>query len=334
MSLIEWLDRNKAKFGSEYEIMFAQMVLPLVPELNLDFVSVQHPFQDMDHKQRYCDFVIQEGENVRIAIEIDGYDKRGTGMGMSHDDFIDWQRRQATLTSQGWYVLRFANRDVRDEPKRCAEHISLLLKHSRGKYQNNKLSLEEMRRLEALTKLQSDTIERLNKKTSIAKRSASALVVFILLFGVILFWQKNSSSSDHQAQLAAANKSFAVSSPSFAVKESTQSVVGLNCDNPISWRYTSQYIGRTVALVGPVMKITSRQDVKGEPTWIDVGAVYPDVRRLTLVIWGGDKANFSVLKSEQVEGKTICVTGKVEIYKGMPQVELRKSSQLVVMPKQ
>ncbi len=164
MNLNEWLVANKPKFGSDYEILFAENVLPLVAALSLDSIAVQYPFQDMDKKQRYCDFVIRENDDVRIAIEIDGYDKRGTGMGMSHSEFIDWQRRQSALTSQGWYVLRFANRDVRDNPQRCAEHISLLLKRSRSKSSHKELSAAEKNRLDELTKAQIKTIADLGEE--------------------------------------------------------------------------------------------------------------------------------------------------------------------------
>lgn len=58
--------------------MFAQTVLAQVQGLNLNTVTAQYHFQDLDGKNRYCDFVIQEG-SIRIAIEVDGYDKRNTG---------------------------------------------------------------------------------------------------------------------------------------------------------------------------------------------------------------------------------------------------------------
>ncbi len=43
-------------------------------------------------------------------------------------DFLDWQRRQASLVAQGWRVIRFANVDVRDNALRCAELLGLLLR--------------------------------------------------------------------------------------------------------------------------------------------------------------------------------------------------------------
>lgn len=132
MSPQDWLKNNQNKLGSPFEEMFFRNVLSRIA---FDFGSLvaQFRFKDFDGKTRYCDFVYQEGNTIRIAIEVDGYDKRGTGTGMSMSDFVDWQRRQAALTSQGWFVLRFANTDVRDIPERCQQHIELLLRSERQK---------------------------------------------------------------------------------------------------------------------------------------------------------------------------------------------------------
>ena len=149
---------------SPYEKTFAEIVLPLVAAIKWESVSEQYKFTDSDGKNRFCDFVIQEDNDVRIAIEIDGFDKMSRGTGMIKSEFIDWQRRQASLTSQGWYVLRFANSDVMNEPGRCAEHISLMLKKERSKSSNIKLSTKEIEKLDALNEEQSKKIEELSTK--------------------------------------------------------------------------------------------------------------------------------------------------------------------------
>lgn len=132
MDLNGWLKLNGHKLGSSYERLFVEKVLSKVQDIDFRTVQAQYPFQDLDGKNRYCDYVITEGL-IQIAIEIDGYDKRNTGQGMTHAEFIDWQRRQAALTAEGWYVLRFANKDVRDSPERCRRYIELLLKDQRSK---------------------------------------------------------------------------------------------------------------------------------------------------------------------------------------------------------
>jgi very-short-patch-repair endonuclease len=135
MNINSWIKIHENDFGSPFEKMFAINVLAKIAAIDLNTVSTQYPFKDLDGKNRYCDFAIQEG-SIKIAIEIDGFDKQSTGQGMSHDDFVDWQRRQAALTANGWYVLRFANRDVSNEPDRCQRYIELLLRNQRSKIQH------------------------------------------------------------------------------------------------------------------------------------------------------------------------------------------------------
>ena len=159
MNIDDWIETHKAKFGSPFENVFVIKVLAEVKDIDLNTVSAQYQFNDLDGKNRYCDFVIQEG-SIKIAIEIDGYDKTNTGQGMSRDEFVDWERRQAALTAHGWHVLRFANRDVCNEPSRCARYIELLLRDQRNK-SKHQASLK-------------DDIERLSYQLKIAQSKAGA----------------------------------------------------------------------------------------------------------------------------------------------------------------
>lgn len=148
MGLEAWLERHRDQLGSPYETLFVESVLSRVPELDLLTLYVQYHFVDADGGNRYCDFAILEGNDLRIAIEVDGYDKRGRGQGMTRDEFVDWQRRHASLVTQGWSVLRFANVDVRDYAARCAEHVCLLLRQERSKLSHRKQLEEKIQAIE------------------------------------------------------------------------------------------------------------------------------------------------------------------------------------------
>lgn len=149
MDVTVWLARNGHLLkDSPFEELFVRNVLTRVGALDYRALSAQYRFTDDGGRTRYCDFVIQEGEGVRIAIEVDGYDKRGTGSGMSRSDFLDWQRRQASLVAQGWRVIRFANVDVRDQAARCAELLSLLLRDERSKESHSRSLEQRIRELE------------------------------------------------------------------------------------------------------------------------------------------------------------------------------------------
>lgn len=135
MNIDDWIKLNSGNFGSDFELAFVVKVLAKTSGIDLSTVSTQYHFKDLDGRNRYCDFVIQEGL-IKIAIEIDGFSKKPGELGMSHDEFVDWQRRQAALTAHGWHVLRFANRDVMNEPVRCQRYIELLLRDQRSKSQH------------------------------------------------------------------------------------------------------------------------------------------------------------------------------------------------------
>ena len=129
----EWLDANRSKLGSGYEELFVRNALSNVSSLSCDSLHAQYPFRDRRGGQRYCDFVIREGDSVRVAIEVDGFDKTGNGTGMSKHQWLDWLRRQNSFVSQGWVLLRFANLDVRDHPHEIASQIELVIRDQRSK---------------------------------------------------------------------------------------------------------------------------------------------------------------------------------------------------------
>ncbi|MCO8164976.1 DUF559 domain-containing protein [Pseudomonas sp. 21LCFQ010] len=310
----DWLKKHEAAFGGQFEQLFAHSVLPLVPGIDFSTINVQFPFKDSNGKPRFCDFVIEEDGDVRIAIEVDGYDKRGTGSGMSHAEFVDWQRRQSSLTSQGWFVLRFANRDVRDQPGRCAEHIGLLLKRQRAKARDETLNAEENRRLETLAAAQKSEIDTLARETSIMKYSITSLTVLVGVFMLAFFFKDSGSEAGAVAVSQAAP---ALGSPS-----------GATCDSPLDWRAASDNIGQVAAITGPVIRVTQKDNVKGQPTWIEVGAAYPNSSRLVLIVWGPDREAFGSQLSSTLEGKVVCAIGMLERYKGVSQIELKHASQL------
>lgn len=111
-----------------WELRFVDTVLRHVPGLDFGFVEHEKQFRDRDGKWRRIDFTITEPSGVKIALEVDGYDKTGRGTGMTEEEFVDWLRRQQDIVSQGWRgPLRFANADVRDIPKRCIDSITRTL---------------------------------------------------------------------------------------------------------------------------------------------------------------------------------------------------------------
>ena len=72
---------NPAVAKTPYELLFATQVLSAIEDLiDFSYLLPQHPFADAQGRSRRIDFALMEPNGVRVAIEIDGYDKTGSGV--------------------------------------------------------------------------------------------------------------------------------------------------------------------------------------------------------------------------------------------------------------
>jgi DNA/RNA endonuclease YhcR with UshA esterase domain len=101
--------------------------------------------------------------------------------------------------------------------------------------------------------------------------------------------------------------------------------------NAVDWNKASSHIGESVTVRGPVVGATYAESSNGSPTFLNVGADYPDPSRFTVVIWGEDRGNFKEAPEDQYSGQTIRVTGTVSDYKGVPQIEVSSQSEIEVV---
>ncbi len=115
-----------------WELEFAKRVLAEIRDLDFAHVRRQTPFRDFEGRTRYIDFTISEGEHVRLAIEVDGFDKCNRGSGMSRAEFEDWLTRQNAMQYHGWRLCRIPCSVVKHDPERCIQEIELLLKAERA----------------------------------------------------------------------------------------------------------------------------------------------------------------------------------------------------------
>lgn len=311
-----WYALNYSSLGSQFEHFFFENVLKHVPDIDFSTLHAQMPFIDDDGKQRYCDFAITEGQEVRIVIEIDGYDKRGTGAGMTHGEFIDWQRRQSALTAQGWHVLRFANKDVCNEPERCRKNIQSLLSKLREKERARReaeertmdlagqptITYEKNATISPRPRHRKHLIKRVFKKVIISTAATAAVVVGLGMYGA--YWQDN------------------------LLQASVSSVEA--CPGAINWSEVKDRVGETITTAGPITRVTYKPEVNGSPTWIEVGTSFPDPKRLTLLIWENNLSEFENLLAGSVIHKMACITGEATQYRGNVQIQLQNAAQLQV----
>lgn len=169
LSAEEFVRLNRAGFDSKYEEMFVRAVLARVPTIDLAKVRCQTTFH-CDGRLRRCDFTLED--EIRIAFEIDGYDKTGRGTGMTRSEFNDWLLREGCLKEQGWTLLRFANWQVVNKPERCARNIELVIRNERAKLSGAGLAQAEAIEL---AKLDAERMLRLAElETEVAKHRQEA----------------------------------------------------------------------------------------------------------------------------------------------------------------
>lgn len=63
------------------------------------------------------------------------------------------------------------------------------------------------------------------------------------------------------------------------------------------------------------------------PTFLNLGHPYPE-QDLTVLIWGEHRAHFGGSPEERYRSRRICVTGRIELYGGRPQIVIRDPDDL------
>jgi len=94
----------------------------------------------------------------------------------------------------------------------------------------------------------------------------------------------------------------------------------------IPWDEAKYYVGEEVIIKGPMVNINIPSGVRGNPVFMDIGKVYPDRSRLSLVAWQNDwsyKPNFWGYLHEEVY-----IKGFVRDYKGVTQITIMDEGQI------
>jgi len=88
------------------------------------------------------------------------------------------------------------------------------------------------------------------------------------------------------------------------------------------------YEGKTITVCS---KVQSTYVTKGDKktTYINFVHPYPNTT-FTVVIFEGDLPNFKIIPSVYLKDKNVCITGKVKIYKGKPEIIVNKEEQIKV----
>ena len=99
----------------------------------------------------------------------------------------------------------------------------------------------------------------------------------------------------------------------------------------IDWSEAGRHIGENATIYGEVKSVNYATGSRGKPTFINIGVNYPDTKRVTALIWEDYRGNFSPSPESQYSGKIICVTGYIDTYNGVAQIEVRSPSQIEII---
>ena len=96
----------------------------------------------------------------------------------------------------------------------------------------------------------------------------------------------------------------------------------------MAWHEAKHHIGERTTVCGPVVDATWASGSNGKPTFLNLGNPYPDPDRFTVVVWIENRSNLPQAPEDYHLGKTICVTGLIIEYNGIPEIEVRCPSEI------
>jgi hypothetical protein len=82
------------------------------------------------------------------------------------------------------------------------------------------------------------------------------------------------------------------------------------------------YIGENKTVCGLVVESKYASSSNGQPTFLTLCEKYPDPNRFSVVIWGRNRGNFPANPEQYYYGEIICVSGLIEEYNGIPEIEV------------
>lgn len=92
----------------------------------------------------------------------------------------------------------------------------------------------------------------------------------------------------------------------------------------LSARDAKSHIGERATVCGSVAGVKTATKSRGTPTFINLDAPYPN-QVFTILIWGEDRSNVEPLPRV---GTHACVTGRIQDYRGVPEIIVKTKDQL------
>ncbi|MEO6330915.1 MAG: hypothetical protein ABIO55_18410 [Ginsengibacter sp.] len=102
--------------------------------------------------------------------------------------------------------------------------------------------------------------------------------------------------------------------------------------NAIKLEDAAKHVGDSVTVCGKVANAIFLEDMENGPTFLNLGAAYPD-QLLNLVIWKEQRGAYDPAPESQYADKNVCVTGKIVLMNNLPQIVIYNKEQITVTDK-
>lgn len=97
----------------------------------------------------------------------------------------------------------------------------------------------------------------------------------------------------------------------------------------VSAEDSKNYIGKTITIAGKVVDGRYLLSSGRQPTLLNIDKAFPN-QIFSIVIYGEQRKAFGYKPEETLLNKNILVTGKVELFKGIPQINVTNPDQIVI----
>jgi hypothetical protein len=94
----------------------------------------------------------------------------------------------------------------------------------------------------------------------------------------------------------------------------------LTCDD------VADHVGQTATVCGVVASARYAEQSPSKPTFLNLCKTFPN-QIITGFIRDSDRPKFGTPEKDLL-GKEVCITGKIELYKGRAEIKLREAEQL------
>lgn len=89
----------------------------------------------------------------------------------------------------------------------------------------------------------------------------------------------------------------------------------------------AQHAGEEAVVCGAVAGAKYAGKTRGQPTFLDFEKPYPG-EAFRVVIWSSDRERFKEPPERAYAAKSVCVSGKIQLYRGVPEIVVHDPAQL------